>query len=237
MPKCTSGCYENKGYPRQFVFRDDLYVFKCSGATRMVYDNTCDPSLIAKVMPGRRSGLWQPDWVQNKTEANTLRALEGLPFAPRLVAHEEDFAFVNKWDTFDYMDIIVVDRLGSDLQQAANEVSFRDFVAAYSSGLWAIGMMAKQGIVVPDPHPYNCALIAGSSRLALPCDFGEATTATVATLKKSVKNLFAGFAHMASTAYCVDVGSLMNEVGHHVAGIECPPSDEWIKRGCSFSGW
>ena len=178
LPKLARGCYEKQGYSLEIIPQGDVYAYKASGATRMLYASLRNPNVVAKVMPAKSSKLWQPGWTQNVTEAASLRKLESFNLAPRVHHHHHlELRFVNRWGETDTMDVLVLDRLGHDLKKAAEIISFPDYVEAFVSALWAIAKMAKFDYVVPDPHPYNVSLVFGSTTLALPCDYGEITVA------------------------------------------------------------
>ena len=234
MPKSERGCYEKMGYPREFIFRGEMYVYKVSGCTRMVYANQQNPHIIAKVMPARASALWKPTWTQNATEAACLERMEKVSFSPNVHYHDEAFPFVNLWHEADVMDVLVVDRLGIDLQQAATDISFSDYVEAYCAALWAIAKMTDLGMIVPDPHPYNCSLLLDNTKLALPCDFGEATDASTPVVRKALKSFFAGFKHMASTVYGANIGQDWEDLPYHISHATHPLSVDWVMHGCSF---
>ena len=76
MPQNLKGCYEKIGYPRVLRFGQDDWIFKVSGATRMVYECAARPHVIAKVMPAEASPYWKPGWDQNFKEAEALANFE-----------------------------------------------------------------------------------------------------------------------------------------------------------------
>ena len=197
----------------------------------MVYRNLSNRHLIAKVMPAKQSKLWQPTWLQNDNEATVLEKLIHLPFLPRVHHHDKNLQFINNWGELDFMDVLVLDRLGSDLQQAAAEVCLADYLEAYCAALWAMMRMVEFDVVVPDPHPYNCALILDSTKLAIPCDFGDGAPATTKTLRKALKSFFAGYKRMVTSAFGAGLGSKWSVLASHIAGAEVPLSSSWVYRG------
>ena len=51
MPKLVRGCYEKHGYPLEFILQREVYAYEASGATRMLYANSRNPNIVAKVLP------------------------------------------------------------------------------------------------------------------------------------------------------------------------------------------
>ena len=95
--------------------------------------------------------------------------------------------------------------------------------------------MANLDVVVPDPHPYNCSLVLGSTRLAIPCDYGEGARTTPVVLKRSLRSFFAGFQHMGTTSYGASVDAQAWEaLRSHIIRAETPLSQEWLQHGCSL---
>ena len=81
------GCYEKIGYPRVLRLGEDEWIFKVSGATRMVYECAAYPEIIAKVMPAQSSPYWREGWDQISVEATALAKVQGIPFAPKVFGH------------------------------------------------------------------------------------------------------------------------------------------------------
>ena len=228
MPQNTKGCYEKIGYPRVLRFGEDEWVFKISGATRMIYECATRPTAIAKVMPAEASPHWKAGWDQNAKEAEALTKLRGIKFAPKVFEH---FAhhFTNKWHQPDVMDVLFVSRLGSDLQTAANSSTLSAYCKAYRSALWATKIFAEADVVVTDPHPYNCSLHGDRGDLALPCDFGSATAASTAAVRKSLKALCLGFKRMVREVHGVDLDGAWTGLGARIAAVELPLREADVK--------
>ena len=233
MPKLARGCYEKIGYPSRVTLSDDTFVYMASGATRMLYVSQRHPSIVAKVMPARSSKHWKPSWVQNRVEADSLRKLASLDSVPHVYSHG-DIPFVNTWGEMDVMDVLVVDKLGPDLQAAATKLDFVDFSNAYLSTVHAIEGMAHLDVVVPDPHPYNCSLLLGSNQDALPCDFGAAVPTSSGAIRKSLKNLFGGFRNLAQTSYGMDTSTQWENLAHFVSHAEMPLGLEFWRHCTQF---
>ena len=87
MPQNMKGCYEKIGYPRVLRLGEDEWVFKISGATRMVYECPAYPDVIAKVMPAQTSPYLLEGWDRNFTEVAALAKIQGIPFAPKVFGH------------------------------------------------------------------------------------------------------------------------------------------------------
>ena len=227
MPALPRGVYEKHGYSKQFEMNDELFQYEASGQTRMLYRSVRRPELVAKVMPSQRSNIWREGWDQNSKEARILGQLSNIWFVPKVHAHDECFAFINKWGEPDTMDVLVMDSLGQDLQKAAEALSAHEYLEAYCSCLWAVSKFSTEGVVVHDPHPFNCCLMADERRLALPCDFGECSPPTTTILRKSLKHLLNGLKNMASSHYGVtmgmhDIWSLINNLPENgVLDSEC----------------
>ena len=64
MPKLVRGVYVKHGYPLEIDVYGEMFVYKASGATRMVYQSTRNDNVVAKVMPGQASTIWQPTWTE-----------------------------------------------------------------------------------------------------------------------------------------------------------------------------
>ena len=103
------------------------------------------------------------------------------------------------------MDILIVTRLGEHLQTCAKSFASRDFGISYCSALWAIRAVASCGQVVPDPYPYNLAVISSEDKRALPCDFGDCTVLESSVFKKSLLKLVDGFAHEMQRNFGLDL--------------------------------
>ena len=114
MPKLQKGIYEKYGYPKAIKVGGDSYDYATSGQTRMLYVSNTHSDRVAKVMPASISAHYQPGWVQNQTEAETLKTLSSLSFFPKVHAHE-DIAFTNTYGVQDTMNVLIVDLLGMDL--------------------------------------------------------------------------------------------------------------------------
>ena len=80
MPQNTKGCYEKIGYPRVLRFGEDDWVFKVSGATRMIYECDARPQAVAKIMPAKASPYWRQGWDQNSVEATALEQMRDVSF-------------------------------------------------------------------------------------------------------------------------------------------------------------
>lgn len=221
MPQNAKGCYEKIGYPKVLRLGEDEWTFKVSGATRMVYECAARPEAIAKVMPAQSSPYWRDGWTQNSTEANALAKVQSVPFAPRIYDHFEH-VFVNRWNQTDIMDILVLTKLGPDLQTAASSVPLDKYCKAYKAALWATKIFAEQDVVVVDPHAYNCSLYGDKLDLALPCDFGGATSASTATARKSLKALCGGFLKMVREAHGIDLSAAWPGVAARISSAELP---------------
>ena len=233
MPKLARGCYEKIGYPKTIVVEGETFNYIGSGSTRMVYASELRPDVIAKVMPANSSRHWRPSWDQNRTEAASLLKLIWLDAAPEVFSHR-DVPFMNKWSEVDIMDVLVVGKLGPDLQEAAELVSFEDYTNAYWTATNAIEQMAARDVVVLDPHPYNCSLEFGSTSRALPCDFGECVATTTAALRKSLKNLFHGYRQVAKTTYGRDLTAEWATFSTYVVYAEHPLNSEFRIRNKEF---
>ena len=222
MPQNVKGCYEKvAGYPRVLRFGQDEWIFKVSGCTRMIYECATRPQAVAKVMPSTTSQYWREGWDQNCAEAAALEKLRNVPFAPVVFDHFTH-EFTNKWCQRDAMDVLVVSKLGLDLQTAANSVPLDAYCKAYKAALWATSIFAASDVVVTDPHPYNCALYPGKQDLALPCDFGAVSVSTAAAVKKSLKALCAGFSKSVREAHGIDLAAAWPGVAARIASVELP---------------
>jgi hypothetical protein len=132
MPKLTKGCYSKCGYP------DDLHVqgytlhFLASGCTRQVYDIEQLPDAVAKVMPSRRSIHWKEGYEQNEVEFEALRKLQSLEGAPKIFVYEESAAFINVCGQIGFANLLVVSKLGQDLQAAAGQINLREYICGLS---------------------------------------------------------------------------------------------------------
>ena len=62
------GCYENDGFSMQFGFHRHPWMYRDSGATRMVYRSPLGHARFAKVMPARASVFWREAYIQNAVE-------------------------------------------------------------------------------------------------------------------------------------------------------------------------
>jgi hypothetical protein len=172
MPKVVKGCYEGIRYPKALVIDGNVFNYAVSGGTRMVYFGGPDDSLAAKVMPASSSKHWRVGWDQNDVERNALETLAmRLSYTPRVI-FAGDVEFVNTWGEQDVMNVLVVERLGSDLEAAKSYMTPRQYCCAYSSVFKSMQAMASCGVSVPDPHPYNCSVLAPGQLHAIPCDFG-----------------------------------------------------------------
>lgn len=235
MPQNAKGCYEKIGYPRVLRLGGDEWTFVVSGATRMVYQCEAHPEVVAKVMPAKASPYWREGWDQNSMEAAALAKVRDIPFAPRVFGHfEQDI--VNKWNQADKLDVLCVTKLGSDLQTAIRCVSLEAYCKAYKAALWATKIFAEHDVIVADPHPYNCSLYRDRHDLALPCDFGSASGASVTALRKSLKALCAGFKSMVREAYGIDLTASWPSVAARISTVELPIQEDAMKDlGAFFS--
>ena len=231
MPQMEKGCYEKVGYQRNLLYKGETFLFEVSGATRMVYRSVQRPNVVAKVMPAQASLLWKQDWKQNDNEAAALAKAQHLWFMPKIHEHNTNFNFVNKWGEPDVMNILIVDKMGPDMKSAAEFLLLSEYVESYCSALWAMSKLVDAGMVVPDPHPYNCSLIAGSRTRALPCDFGECTEATTPGIRKSLDNLLKGFKKQVLSSYKIEAVTV--EVTQLVSMADIPLTQEWLKVACS----
>ena len=217
MPKLTKGCYGKIGYPDIIslanvtgkVYGVPHYMEKLtlelasSGGTREVRNVLEMPYCVAKIMPARISRNWNDGWDQNKTEHEVLHKLEKFKAAPRILFYAEQVPFYNASGDVDYLNLLLVSKLGDDMQAAAGKLDLTSFVAAYKAALWALHHMLKLGVVVPDPHPYNLALEAGGTARALPCDYGSTTLVTEKGTHSLLKKLFKGFEFELQRSYGV----------------------------------
>ena len=225
MPQNTKGCYEKIGYPRVLRLGEDEWIFKVSGATRMIYECAARPQAIAKVMPAQSSPHWREGWDQNSVEAAALGKLRSVPFAPVVFDHFTQ-EFANKWGQQDFVDVLIVSKLGQDLQTAAYAVPLDAYCKAYKAAVWATSIFAAQDVVVTDPHPYNVALYPGKQDLALPCDFGSATSASTASVRKSLRALCAGFLKGVREAHGIELDdSAWPDVAARIASVDVPMSE------------
>ena len=89
--------------------------------------NVADAS---KVMPAKTSQYWREGWDQNCVEATALEKLRSVAFAPVVFDHFT-YEFTNKWCQDDAMDVLIVSKLGQDLQTAACTVPLDAYCKAY----------------------------------------------------------------------------------------------------------
>ena len=205
MPKLHSGCYVKRGFPTKLVLPDgNVLVYAFSGATRMGYFVEGHDSLFAKAMPGTQSVLWKKTWLQNQNEKEALHHLKNICFVPKVVARYENLSFINTFGQSDFMDVLIVTRLGDDLQTCARTFTAKEYGEAYCSAFRAIRAIAEEGLVVPDPHPHNVAVISQSDRRAVPCDLGECQRVSTKVLKSSLKKLVQGFDYELEKHYGID---------------------------------
>ena len=163
MPKLERGIYEKYGYPRAINISGDHYTYAASGQTRMMYLCANRPDVIAKLMPSPWSQYYELGWVQNKNEAECLRSLCSLTFIPKDHAHY-DFTFANSFGFEDSMNVLLVDRLGMDLEDATRFweamftkiMSHDDFQKKYAYNVRH--MYGKEG-ARKNYTPYSCMKI------------------------------------------------------------------------------
>ena len=203
-------------------------MFKVSGATRMIYECATRPQAVAKVMPATTSQNWREGWDQNCVEAAALNQMRSVSFAPTVFEHFTH-EFTNKWCQRDTMDVLMVSKLGPDLQTAASTVPLKAYCHAYKAALWAIKVFAEHDVVVSDPHPYNCSLYPGKQHLALPCDFGSATSASTCSVRKSLKALCGGFLKSVRDVHGIDLTAAWPSVAARVASVELPMPEAVMK--------
>jgi len=199
MPKNAKGCYEKIGYPKELCIQGVNFSYAVSGATRMLYFCPSDAQLAGKVMPARQSVHWSEGWTQNAVEREqnavereALTKLAEVGFVPR-VLYAQEVPFENTWGQMDVMDVLVVTRLGCDMEKAAEWMNPSQFCRAYSAAMYAMKHMAAHDVIVPDPWPYNLALVRDGDDRALPCDFGGCVSASDAGMRQALKKLFKGF--------------------------------------------
>jgi hypothetical protein len=111
--------------------------------------------------------------------------------------------FINAYGEVDRLNLLVVTKLGDDMQVAAGKVECGTYVEAYRSALWALRHMLHLGVVMPDPHPYNLAMVGDGSTLALPCDFGNTGSPSEKCTHSLLAKLFNGFILQMGKAYGV----------------------------------
>ena len=249
MPKLHWGCYEKIGYPKvievghvegvECSFERLTLTLEASGQTREVRDVLELPECVAKVMPAEKSIYWVDGWVQNEVEHNFLRRLEKCIGVPRIWVYAKEVPFVNDYGHEDFLNLLIVSKLGYDMQTAAGTLEWNDYLAAYQGALKALRCMLQLGVVVPDPHPYNLAVVrelAGESPFALPCDYGSAERLSgEKQTHKMLKNFFNGFLIMAKGRYNPHV-TLTKECIHAYTHCEDTIGDVSMKTMlCFFS--
>ena len=248
MPKLTKGCYSKCGYPDDMHVQGYTLHFLASGCTRQVYDIEQLPDAVAKVMPSRRSIHWKEGYEQNEVEFEALSKLQSLEGAPKIFVYEESAAFINVCGQIDFANLLVVSKLGQDLQAAAGQINLREYITAYEAALWALRHMLELGVVVPDPHPYNLAMERDGGR-ALPCDFGSTEVVSEKRTHSLLKKFFNGFnlelrrcygvvpiasasfgyaqSHCSST---IDGGSMDLMLAHMENALTAPSYDPWFAQ-------
>ena len=78
-----------------------------------VYDIDKQPDAVAKVQPAVTSAHWKDGYDQNEIEYTALKKAESFGGAPRVISYEEHVTFFNTWGEIDYMNILVVSKLGN----------------------------------------------------------------------------------------------------------------------------
>ena len=113
--------------------------------------------------------------------------MESFSGAPRVLEYLDDVQFENTWGEMDCMSLLVVSRLGKDLEELAGSVDLSSYGQAYAAALHALRHILKLGVSVPDPHPCNLALEHGGSSRAVPCDYGSMSVVSEVNTHKLLK--------------------------------------------------
>ena len=133
-----------------------------------------------------------------------LLKLKDCAAVPRVLFYADNVQFVNAHGEVDHLNLLVVTKLGDDLQVAARKIDCRAYVEAYRSALWALRRILHLGVVMPDPHPYNLAMEGGGGTRALPCDFGSTGSPSEKVTHALLGKLFKGFIWQMEEAYAIE---------------------------------
>lgn len=95
------------------------------------------PSAVAKLMPSRASVHWREGYDQNKVEYEVLNKLQSFVTAPNVLFYAQKVPFLNAFGCVDFLNVLIVTKLGEDFQVAASRLAPLAYIEAYESALWA----------------------------------------------------------------------------------------------------